>query len=52
MWLWMVCDLFGNRPWCKVRPAANFNATGDLFTRHPGTGALAGAKREVYASQQ
>lgn len=25
------CATCGNRPWCKVCPAANFNATGDLF---------------------
>ena len=42
------CATCGNRPWCKVCPAANFNATGDLFTHHPSTCALAGVVREVY----
>ena len=38
------------RPWCKVCPAANFNATGDLFKHHPSTCALAEVIREVYGS--
>ena len=42
------CASCGKRPWCKVCPAANFNATGDLFTHHPSTCALAGVIREVY----
>lgn len=45
------CVICGNRPWCKVCPAANFNATGDLFTHHPSTCALAGVVREVYGKQ-
>ena len=36
------------RPLCKVCPAANFNATGNLFTHHPSTCELAGVIREVY----
>ena len=44
------CATCGNRPWCKVCPAANFNATGDLFTHHPNTCALAGVVREVYGN--
>lgn len=43
------CATCGNRPWCKVCPAANFNATGDLFKHHPSTCALAGVVREVYS---
>ena len=43
------CATCGNRPWCKVCPAANFNATGDLFKHHPNTCALAGVVREVYS---
>lgn len=35
------------RPWCKVCPAANFNATGNLFKHHPSTCALAEVIREV-----
>ena len=26
-----VCATCEHRPWCKVCPAANYNATGDLF---------------------
>ena len=44
-----ACAACENRPWCKVCPAANFNATGDLFKHHPGTCALAGVVREVYS---
>lgn len=45
-----VCATCGKRPWCKVCPAANFNATGDLFKHHPSTCELAGVIREVYGS--
>ncbi len=45
-----VCASCEKRPWCKVCPAANFNATGDLFRYHPSTCALAGVLREVYGS--
>ena len=45
------CATCGNRPWCKVCPAANFNATGDLFKHHPSTCALAGVVREVYGGK-
>lgn len=45
-----ACATCGNRPWCKVCPAANFNATGDLFKHHPSTCALAGVIREVYGN--
>lgn len=44
-----ACATCGNRPWCKVCPAANFNATGDLFKHHPSTCALAGVVREIYS---
>ena len=46
-----ACATCGNRPWCKVCPAANFNATGDLFKHHPSTCALAGVVREVYGGK-
>ena len=45
------CASCENRPWCKVCPAANFNATGDLFKHHPNTCALAGVVREVYGKE-
>lgn len=45
-----ACAACENRPWCKVCPAANFNATGDLFKHHPSTCALAGVVREVYGN--
>ena len=45
------CASCEKRPWCKVCPAANFNATGDLFTHHPNACALAGVVREVYGRQ-
>lgn len=45
------CATCGNRPWCKVCPAANFNATGNLFKYHPSTCALAGVVREVYGGK-
>ena len=41
------CASCEKRPWCKVCPAANFNATGDLFRHHPSTCALAEVIREV-----
>ncbi len=44
------CANCEKRPWCKVCPAANFNATGDLFSHHSGTCALAGVVREVYGN--
>lgn len=43
-----ACACCEKRPWCKVCPAANFNATGDLFKHHPSTCELAGVIREVY----
>jgi radical SAM protein with 4Fe4S-binding SPASM domain len=43
-----ACASCEKRPWCKVCPAANFNATGDLFKHNPSTCALAGVIREVY----
>ncbi len=42
------CATCGNRPWCKVCPAANFNATGDLFKHHPCSCELACVVREAY----
>ena len=44
------CASCEKRPWCKVCPAANFNATGNLFKHHPSTCALAEVIREVYGS--
>lgn len=46
-----ACANCEKRPWCKVCPAANFNATGDLFRRHPGACALAGVVKEVYGGK-
>lgn len=43
-----ACASCEKRPWCKVCPAANFNATGGLFKHHPSTCELAGVIREVY----
>ncbi len=43
-----ACASCEKRPWCKVCPAANFNATGDLFKHHPNACELAGVIREVY----
>lgn len=43
-----VCASCEKRPWCKVCPAANFNATGDLFTHHQSACTLAGVVKEVY----
>ena len=45
-----ACASCEKRPWCKVCPAANFNATGDLFRHHPNTCALAAVIQEVYGS--
>lgn len=47
-----ACASCENRPWCKVCPAANFNATKNLFTHHPNTCVLAGVVREVYGSRE
>jgi len=47
-----ACASCQNRPWCKVCPAANFNATGNLFQHHQNTCALAGVVREVYGNGQ
>ena len=46
-----ACASCEKRPWCKVCPAANFNATGDIFTHHPNACALAGVLREVYGAR-
>jgi radical SAM protein with 4Fe4S-binding SPASM domain len=42
------CAECGNRPFCKVCPAFNFNATGDIFTTTPAKCAVAAVVREVY----
>jgi len=46
-----ACASCEKRPWCKVCPAANFNATGDLFQRHPKACVLAGVLKEVYGGK-
>ena len=43
-----ACASCENRPWCKVCPAANFNATRNLFTSPSGHCEFAKAIREVY----
>ena len=43
-----ACASCESRPWCKVCPAANFNATRNLFTPPPGHCEFAKAIREVY----
>ena len=42
------CAACANRPWCKVCPAFNFNATGDVFKHTPAKCAVAAVVREVY----
>ena len=37
-----------DRAFCKICPAANFNATGSLFEPHSGTCAAAAARREAF----
>lgn len=43
-----ACASCEKRPWCKVCPAANFNAMGDLFKHHPRTCAMAEVIQKVY----
>lgn len=45
-----VCANCSNRPWCKVCLAANFNATGDLFSHPQGACSLAEVVRDVYGN--
>ncbi len=47
-----ACASCENRPWCKVCPAANFNATRDLFTPPPGYCEFAKVIREVYGKDR
>ena len=42
------CAECGNRPFCKVCPSFNFNATGDIFKTTPAKCAVAAAVHEVY----
>lgn len=42
------CLACANRPVCKVCPAFNFNATGDIFQTTPAKCAVAAVVREVY----
>lgn len=45
------CLACANRPFCKVCPAFNFNATGDLFKTIPAKCAVAATVREVYGGK-
>ena len=42
------CLACANRPFCKVCPAFNFNATGDVFKTTPAKCAVAAVVRTVY----
>ena len=42
------CLACANRPFCKVCPAFNFNATGDVFKTTPAKCAVVAVVREVY----
>lgn len=42
------CLACANRPFCKVCPAFNFNATGDIFKTTPAKCAVAAVVKEVY----
>ena len=42
------CAACAKRPWCKVCPAANFNATGDLLKHHPDTCIVTDVIQDVY----
>ena len=42
------CLACANRPFCKVCPAFNFNATGDVFKTTPAKCAVAAVVKEVY----
>ena len=44
------CLACGNRPVCKVCPAFNFNATGDIFKTTPAKCAVAAVVKEVYGN--
>ena len=46
-----TCASCEKRPWCKVCPAANFNATGDLFKHPPNMCTLAGVIKRVYGDK-
>lgn len=47
-----ACASCENRPWCKVCPAANFNATRTLFTPPHGHCEFAKAIKEVYGKEK
>ena len=42
------CAECGNRPWCKVCPARNFNETGDILKHDPARCVAAAIKRKIY----
>lgn len=46
------CAICAKRPWCKVCPAANFNATGSLFKSLPMQCELAGAIKCVFGNSK
>lgn len=46
------CASCENRQFCKVCPAFNFNATGDIFKTLPGKCAVAAVAREVYGEKK
>ena len=45
------CAACENRPFCKVCPAFNFNATGDIFKTTPAKCVVASVVREVYGME-
>ncbi len=45
------CASCEHRPWCKVCPAFNFNATEDLFKTIPAKCAVSGVIHEVYGGK-
>ena len=46
------CSKCANRPWCKVCPAFNFNATGDVFKTTSAKCAVAAVVREIYGDKK
>jgi len=43
-----TCAVCENRPYCKVCPAHNFNATGDILRHSPQKCAFASVKRKIF----
>ena len=46
------CATCKDRPWCKLCPAANFNATGDMFKIPPGRCEMARVVHKVYGKDR